>query len=467
MLRRALIRKHRKLARACLYLTPLVIVGIGWGVVKTSRFVVRRGWLEVDYTQYESVRLLQEYVRIDTSYPEGNEIPGAELLARELAAMGLEPHLERIGDRHANLWAILEGEDPQALVLHNHIDTDPVPHPEHWRHPPFSGAIELPFIYGRGAFDMKSIAIAQLMAVKALRQAGQPPKRSVIFLATGDEERDSRLGTRWVLRHHPELVARFWAMLTEGGGVEAVTPSEVKYWGTEFAQKRFVELRVCNAERQPLEALHEDINSHDYPQGRRQLSPPIRRFLKIYGPSRAHTDFRLLLRDPDSLPEAWNFGVLPRKIQAMVRNELTAFPVEEDPEGGYTMRVVLHLLSGTEPAEAMEELLLDGLSGFSYTVDVPHQEVPASPLDHPVFQGIHEHLAEVYPGVTHGPLFLPWVATDARFFRTAGIPAYGFSPFVIVAADSTRIGLANERIAAPAFVVGVDLYVGLVRRLTG
>jgi hypothetical protein len=45
------------------------------------------------------------------------------------------------------------------------------------------------------------------------------------------------------------------------------------------------------------------------------------------------------------------------------------------------------------------------------------------------------------------------------------VRAYGFSPFPLVVADTTQIGLANERMQLPAFRSGVDLYREVVRRL--
>ncbi len=47
-------------------------------------------------------------------------------------------------------------------MLHNHIDVAAV-EPKDWFSPPFEARIELPWIYGRGMFDMKSVAIAQLL----------------------------------------------------------------------------------------------------------------------------------------------------------------------------------------------------------------------------------------------------------------------------------------------------------------
>lgn len=74
-------------------------------------------------------------------------------------------------------------------------------------------------------------------------------------------------------------------------------------------------------------------------------------------------------------------------------------------------------------------------------------------------------MAASHPGVRVGPYLLPWSGSDARFFRAAGIPAYGFSPFLLVAADTFTAAEPNERMAIDAFVDGVALYERAVRRL--
>ena len=72
-------------------------------------------WESVDYSQLPEVQLLQEYVRIDTSTSSGSELEGARFLAGKLEAVGIPAHIEQLGEKQANLWAILEGENPRAL----------------------------------------------------------------------------------------------------------------------------------------------------------------------------------------------------------------------------------------------------------------------------------------------------------------------------------------------------------------
>ena len=464
MLDRQLIRKHRWAARLGLYLAPLLLVGSAWSFIENaSRLGIDFGWREADYEAMESVQLLLEYLRIDTSHPHGDQARGAEFLARQLEAAGIPTHLERLGEGKANLWGILEGADPEALVLHNHLDTDPPGPLELWRHPPFQGTLEPPFIYGRGSFDMKSYAIAQLVSILEIARSGKMPRRSLIFLATSDEEIDSRLGTMWVLREHPELVERFWAVITEGGAVEAVTLDRVKYWGTEVGQKRFVDVWVCNTDRSRLEALRTELNTTEL--ALRPPTPTVADFFRRYSPSRDRPLIQELLANPETLVDAPDLTLFPRHLKALLRNELAAFPVEADPEGGYRMRVILHLLPDATFESAWAELVPDAFSGLAMAFDVPHERGGFSSTDHEVFRAIDQQMGLTYPEIDHGPLIVPWSATDARFFRAAGIPSFGFAPFWILSAEATKMKGANERIPAPSYVDGVELYQNLVRRL--
>ena len=76
-----------------------------------------------------------------------------------------------------------------------------------------------------------------------------------------------------------------------------------------------------------------------------------------------------------------------------------------------------------------------------------------------------EIVDEYYPGTRVGPHFLAWSATDSRFFRDAGIPSYGFSPFPIFASDTFRHDSANERLGLPGYVMGTEIYRDVVSRL--
>ena len=88
-----------------------------------------------------------------------------------------------------------------------------------------------------------------------------------------------------------------------------------------------------------------------------------------------------------------------------------------------------------------------------------------TPLAHPAFASLEAAVLAAHPGVPVGPLFSSWTGSDARFVRDLGIPAFGFSPFLIVSADTYYVGGPNERISLAGYVRGVRLYSDALRRL--
>jgi hypothetical protein len=267
---------------------------------------------------------------------------------------------------------------------------------------------------------------------------------------------------------HPGMVRNFWAVLTEGGVVEARSRDDIKFWGTEFAQKHYADLVVCSDSRERLEDLRQMLKEIGPTETDLHLTPELRAVLRTYGSTRDRDDLRDLLENPEKvLSDIAAFRKLPDYVRPMFRNEAVPFRVREAPGGGYQMVIKLQLLPGYDLESVRQKLVPDWmLFGLTYQVDEPPPPARgSSPLDHPVFEEIQETLSDQYPGVPAGPYFLAWTATDARFFRTLEVPVYGFSPFLVMNTDTLSVDKANERFAIPGFVDGVELYARLVRRL--
>lgn len=460
-------------ARVALYGSALLVAAVAWALVAWLNRPLRAGilesWAEVDYRSRPEVQLLRDYVRIDTSESTGDEIAGARFLKAWLEQAGIPARLEIVGEGKANLFALLEGADPRPLVLHNHIDVESV-NPQEWFHPPFAAVIEPPWIYGRGVFDMKSIAVAQLLAMIDLKEEsgrrGRQLQRSVLFLATSSEERGSRLGVRRILAEDPERVRSFWAVLTEGGVVEARARDEIKFWGTEIGQKRYVDLLVRSPERAPLDQLRQRLKEAGFTETDLKVVPEVRQVLKTYAPTRDRQDLRDLLTDPDAtIADPVKFRKLPDYLRSFFRNEAVPFPVKEAPGGGWQLLIKIHLLPGALLREELPKLVPPAmLEGLSTTIDEP-PAAPSNSTGHPVFAAITETLEEHHSDAPSGPWFLAWTATDARFFRAAGVPSFGFSPFLVMNTDTLQVDKANERFGLPGFVEGVEVYRDLVRKL--
>ena len=112
------------------------------------------------------------------------------------------------------------GQDPKArpFALMAHQDVVPVaPGTEGlWKQPPFSGAIEGGFVWGRGAWDNKGNLIAQLEAIETLLKAGFQPRRTIYFIFGHDEEVGGRAGAVPVAAHFKQRQIALDFVLDEG-----------------------------------------------------------------------------------------------------------------------------------------------------------------------------------------------------------------------------------------------------------
>ena len=105
-----------------------------------------------------------------------------EVAGEDLRAMGLPV---RTYEGYA-LDATLGPEENEMIAVLGHLDVVPVG--DGWKYPPFGAELVGDEMYGRGTQDDKGPVLAALFAMKALREAGVPLKRSVRLILGGDEE---------------------------------------------------------------------------------------------------------------------------------------------------------------------------------------------------------------------------------------------------------------------------------------
>ncbi|KAF2402107.1 carboxypeptidase S [Trichodelitschia bisporula] len=134
---------------------------------------------------------------------------------------------------HGLLYTWAGSDDAlKPILFMAHQDVVPVPDatiPD-WTYPPFSGAYDGKFIWGRGASDDKSQLIATLSALEALLDAGFSPQRTILVALGIDEESmglqgAGKMGPFLLERYGPDALA---AIVDEGAGF-------VQKWGTTLA----------------------------------------------------------------------------------------------------------------------------------------------------------------------------------------------------------------------------------------
>lgn len=423
----------------------------------------------------ETARLLSGYIRIDTSNPPGNELPGAEHLARFFAEHGIDSRVLAPTPARGSVVARLPATHPDPagrgpILLLSHIDVVPV-EPDAWSFPPFSGAIEDGFVYGRGALDDKGHGAAQAMALVLLARSGLPRTRDVIVCAAAGEETgddDARaVGVEWLLREHGDALGPPAVVWNEGG------------WSTPSA---LVGDRVVNAvataEKRALWlTLHVEGQGGHGSRPRRDganqaLVRALERLLAYETPLRVHptvaeTFARLgsqvafplgavmqYVSNPVVLRLAGSQLTASPTTNAMVRDTIALTGLRSGVKHNVIPRhaeamLDVRLLPDSDAAAFLETLALVLADDRIEIRDAPQPLPPvaeASPTDHELFRAIEDAMGEELPESTTAPL-LTTGGTDSKWFRERGIPAYGFFPVQIDEKLLDTVHGLDERVA--------------------
>lgn len=111
-----------------------------------------------------------------------------------------------------NLYARIGTQGPH-LMFAGHTDVVPVGDAAAWTHDPFAADIANGEMFGRGAVDMKGGIACFVAAVARQVEKNGPPKGSISFLITGDEEGPAVNGTTKLLQWAAERGERWDACL--------------------------------------------------------------------------------------------------------------------------------------------------------------------------------------------------------------------------------------------------------------
>lgn len=400
------------------------------------------------------VQLLQQYIRIDTSNPPGNEMAGARFLLQQLQAAGIEAELIETAPNRANVYARLRGKTAgQGLLLLHHIDVVPA-EPEGWTRPPFAAEIFLNQVWGRGALDMKAMGIANLLAF--IDASKQPDRESdVVFLATADEEIEGKLGMAWLLRNRPDIFEGIRFALNEGGITE-VKAEKLAVFGVEIGSKTFMRVELSSPGRESLEQARIALEPYVAPSDPDRLLPEIRDYFQTIAPYR--WEGKDQLRDVEKTIAEGRFWFLNSSFRSLTQNNIHPLGIRSAPEG-FVMDVILHNLPDENPAHALGRLR-SIVRPFHVRDEVLMAMPPTriSPGRGPFFERIERAVHEVYGSeIPVVPQILPYQANDSRYLRAAGIEAYGISPYLVDFHQSQGIHANDERIRLDWFAAGIDL----------
>jgi len=431
----------------------------------------------------EAVGLLREYIRIDTSNPPGNEVLGAKFLAEILEAEDIPFRFYESAPGKVSLAARLEGEGKgKPLILMNHIDVVPA-EPEKWEVHPFSGELSDGFIWGRGALDMKGMAIMELMATIAAKREGLRLSRDLVFLACADEETSGEFGCGHLLENHR---ADFEAdlVINEGGFASTSLIPGAPLFMVACAEKSALWLRL---------SVKGQGGHGSMPSGRGALERlvialsrliAIEQPVEITGPTRelfATLAGHWPLLEPFAkdgsvdtlrrLMAEYNLAAIPA-FNAMIRNTISLNMLNS----GVKVNVIpdaaeadldCRLLPETD-ADEFTEAVRDALDDPEIDVEVVLRgiETQPSPTGGGFFEVLRKAVEDSFPGAITTPFMLPGMS-DSRFFRRLGVPVYGIIPARLGFEELATIHGVNEKISVEDVKDGVRFMYALVEACAG
>jgi acetylornithine deacetylase/succinyl-diaminopimelate desuccinylase-like protein len=418
-----------------------------------------RAQLDLEPLQDEAVAWLQEYIRLNTINPPGNEIAGAQFFARIFEEEGIEYELVESAPGRGNIWARLEGGDEPGIVLLHHMDVVPADE-RFWSSDPLSGELRDGYIYGRGALDTKTSGILHLATFLALHRTNTPLRRDVVFMATADEEAGGFFGAGWLVEHRPELFDDIGFLLNEGGGGSEVDGTV--NFGLEVTQKVPYWLRltatgepghgsrplVTYASVEMIEAL-DRLRRHEFAA---RVIPAVDahfRGMAARHPEPWRSRFANLAAAIDRPGVLGELQMYNPGLHALTRNtcSITRFGGSDkinvvSPE--VWAEVDCRLLPDQDPdvwlAEVREVL------GPSIDLEVLMGFTPAvSETDNELYRTVRDVTLQEFPEAG----FVPQVVggfTDSHFFRDLGITSYGYVATATPAADAGGVHGNDERV---------------------
>ncbi len=422
-----------------------------------------------------AVELEREYLQVDTTNPPGNEARAAAFFKKVLDGEGIENQVFEYAPNRANILGCLppagtsgscielvrSGFTPGAFILLNHEDVV-TSVAERWKVPPFSATVADGVIYGRGAQDMKSDGMAQLMTVIVLKREHVALARPVLFLATGDEEVNGT-GTDWMIANRRELLGKAEFLITEGGD-------------TLQKDGATTEVRLDVAEKSPFWLK---LTAHGTPgHGSRPMAdsapnrlvralgrviayktelkvPPVadaffKAMAEKQSPERAkqYRNVKQSLEDPAFRASIENDIML----NYLLRNTITLTQLEGSHQtnvipGVATAHLDVRLLPGEDPKKFLEEMkrVVDDPNITVEPETTDFRLANEASLDTSLYAAIKRASARYFPGAPVVP-YLTSGYNESQRYRPLGIAAYGFSPYNATVEENSSQHGDNERI---------------------
>jgi acetylornithine deacetylase/succinyl-diaminopimelate desuccinylase-like protein len=441
---------------------------------------------EIDWaaTEAETANLLSRFLQFDTTNPPGNEAVAIEFLAGILRERGFTPQIVESAPGRANLivrLAARTGPTAPPCLLYAHADVVPAD-PAAWSVPPFSGQIKEGFVWGRGALDDKGLGIIFLQALTLLKDCAPPLNRDIILLIAADEETCGRYGVAWLLEHHPDLIRAEYVWDEGGMGLNRSVNGRYNVYGIAVAEKGAMTIRLTahgvpghasiphryNASDRLVRAL---VRLAEWHRPIR-LIPPVIEMLHTLASAQTFPRSFLFAHAENILTWPFLFPMLDQDafFAPLIRNTASLTVLRSGQKSNVIpaeaeAKLDIRLLPGEDPQAVLGDLRAM-IKGMKVSIEAEDLPIAHSPSDSTsdFYRALVETLRTIDPPGLITPYLTPG-ATDSRYFRRAGMKAYGFMPMLLDTQELNRIHGIDERISTANLRFGIQVVFETLRKL--
>ncbi len=340
------------------------------------------------------------------------------------------------------------------------------------------------YLYGRGTIDMKDGIVGITQALIKLRSEGFKPKRDIVVFFSGDEETTGKSAILGATEWKDVIGPLEYGLNADAGGGGFLADGKPLGFGLQAAEKTYADFtltvrnrgghsskpRADNAIYQLAAALKR-LEAH-------RFEPVFNEVTRGYFTARAKTEtgplgdaMRAWLANPADAKAA-DFIEADETEAGLTRTRCVATQLF----GGHapnalpqlaTANVNCRIMPGVAPA-AIEAEIERVIADAQISVEpvAPSQRSDPSPLRPDVVAAYTRAVHARHPGVPIIPEMSAG-ATDARPFRSSGIPVYGVNGAWVRVPDDLRAHGKDERIPVKALHDNVAHWEQMVRELAG
>ncbi|TGL39208.1 M20/M25/M40 family metallo-hydrolase [Leptospira perdikensis] len=427
----------------------------------------------------EAVKLLSDLLKIPSV--RGNEIQIAKYIQAVLSKEGIPSRLI-FDPKHptrpnliAELQPTVSNPEP-GIILANHLDTVEYDSKE-WKVGPLSGSVSEGRVWGRGAIDMKGMAVMELLAFLEIKRSGIPRTRKIMYLGLADEESGSVLGSRYITSNHKQLLEGYEYAINEGGVAtrDIVIPGSTIF-NIQYAEKGNIWLRAkitgTSGHGSSPPNQYAALSLIQFFNEVRELEPEIRiteeteAFFYQLGTISSFPKSFFLKNARNPLIKPLLHGTIRsnRHLTAMTTNtkSITGFRTTEG-EGGENViageangRLDIRVLPGIDINEFADKVKK---IGDKYNVQISFSDINAavaSPINTRFFSTLAAVSVNKFPNSTVTPFLSPG-KTDNSYLRRVGIKAYGLIPAVLKSEDIDGMHGKNENMTVDNLELGTKI----------